>query len=160
MTYTVTVTDANGCSASDEIFVNVVDVRCGKKNDKVLVCHNGHTICISPNAVETHLNNHGDYLGNCGDQLVTLPMEYELHANYPNPFNPITRIDYSLPYNSKVSIQIFDVVGREVATLVDDKLKAGYYSIDFNASNLSSGIYYYRMIAGDFSAIKKMVLLK
>ena len=164
--YTVTVTDANGCSATDEVFVNVVDVRCGKKNDKVIVCHippgnpgNAHTICVSYNAVAAHLA-HGDYLGNCGDQLVTLPTEYELHANYPNPFNPMTRIDYSLPFDSKVNIQIFDVVGREIATLVNDNQKAGYYTIDFNASNISSGIYFYRMIAGDFVAIKKMLLIK
>ena len=159
-TYTVTVTDANGCSATDEITVNVIDVRCGKNNNKVLVCHKGNTICISPNAVQTHLNNHGDYLGNCGDQLVTLPTEYELHTNYPNPFNPTTRIDYSLPFDSKVNIQIFDVLGREVVTLVNDNQRAGYYTVDFNASNLTSGIYYYRMSAGDFTAIKKMVVIK
>ena len=160
-TYTVTVTDANGCSATDEVTVNVIDVRCGNNNNKVLVCHKGKTICISPNAVQTHLNNHGDYLGNCGgDQLVTLPTEYELHYNYPNPFNPMTRIDYSLPFDSKVNIQIFDVLGREVATLVNDYQNAGYYTIDFNASNLASGIYFYRMLAGDFSAIKKMVVIK
>jgi len=165
-TYTVTVTDECNNTASDEVTVNVIDVRCGKKNNKVLVCHippgnpnNAHTICISPNAVPAHLA-HGDYLGNCSDQLVTLPTEFELHTNYPNPFNPMTRIDYSLPFDSKVSLQIFDVLGREVVTLVDDNLKAGYYTIDFNASNLASGIYYYRMSAGDFTAIKKMVLLK
>ena len=165
-TYTVTVTDAKGCSATDEVFVKVLDVRCGKNNNKVLVCHippgnpnNAHTICVSYNAVAAHLA-HGDYLGNCGDQLVTLPTEYELQANYPNPFNPMTRIDYSLPFDSKVSIQIFDALGREVITLVNDNQKAGYYTIDFNASNLSSGIYFYRMIASDFVAIKKMLLIK
>ena len=160
-TYTVTVTDECNNTASDEVMVNVIDVRCGKNNNKVLVCHKGNTICISPNAVQTHLNNHGDYLGNCGgDQLVTLPTEFELHENYPNPFNPTTRIDYSLPFDSKVSLQIFDALGREVVTLVNEYQRAGYYSIDFNASNLASGIYYYRMSAGDFIAIKKMVLLK
>lgn len=155
--YTVTITDECNSTISDEVTVNVVDVRCG--NNKILVCHNGHTICISPNAVPAHLA-HGDYLGNCGDQYVTMPTEYELHDNYPNPFNPVTSIKYSLPFDSKVSIKIFDVIGREIATLVNDNQKAGYYSVDFNASNLSSGIYFYRMIAGDFVAIKKMVLVK
>ena len=159
-TYTVTVTDECNNTVSDEVTVNVIDVRCGKNNNKVLVCHKGKTICISPNAVQTHLNNHGDYLGSCGDQLVTLPTEYELHANYPNPFNPTTRIDYSLPFDSKVSLQIFDILGREMITLVDENQRAGYYTIDFNASNLASGIYYYRMVAGDFTAIKKMVVIK
>ena len=126
---------------------------------KVLVCHKGHTICISQNAIPAHLA-HGDYLGNCGDKLVSMPTEYELHANYPNPFNPMTRIDYSLPFDSKVRLQIFDALGREVVTLVNDNQRAGYYTVDFNASNLASGIYYYRMLAGDFNAIKKMVLLK
>ena len=165
-TYTVTVTDECNNTATDEVIVDVIDVRCGKKMNKVLVCHippgnlgNAHTICVSYNAVPAHLA-HGDYLGNCGDQLVTLPTEYELQTNYPNPFNPTTRIDYSLPFDSKVSLQIFDVLGREVVTLVNDNQKAGYYTIDFNASNLASGIYYYRMIASDFIAIKKMVLLK
>ena len=130
-----------------------------KFGSKVLVCHKGKTISISPNAVAAHLA-HGDYLGNCGDQLVTLPTEFELHENYPDPFNPATRIDYSLPFDSKVSLQIFDVLGREVVTLVNENQKAGYYTVDFNASNLASGIYYYRMSAGDFTAIKKMVLLK
>ena len=132
---------------------------CGNNNKKVLVCHNGHTICVSINSIPAHLA-HGDYLGNCGDQLVTLPTEFELKDNYPNPFNPMTRIDYNLPFDSKVSIQVFDAVGREVATLVNDNQKAGYYSVDFNASNLASGIYFYRMIAGDFRAIKKMVVIK
>ena len=159
-TYTVTITDDCDNSVSDEVTVNVNDVRCGNKNKKVLVCHKGNTICISKNAVQTHLNNHGDYLGNCGDQIEELPKDFELHTNYPNPFNPMTRIDYALPFDSKVSLQIFDILGREVVTLVNDNQRAGYYTVDFNASNLASGIYYYRMMAGDFIAIKKMVLLK
>ena len=159
-TYTVTVTDDCDNSVSDEVTVNVNDVRCGNKNKKVLVCHKGNTICISKNAVQTHLNNHGDYLGNCGDQIEELPKDFELHTNYPNPFNPMTRIDYALPFDSKVSLQIFDILGREVVTLVNDNQRAGYYTVDFNASNLASGIYYYRMIAGDFIAIKKMVVIK
>ena len=92
--------------------------------------------------------------------IVQIPKEFKLDQNYPNPFNPITRIDYSLPFDSKVSLQIFDVLGREVVTLVNENQRAGYYSIDFNASKLASGIYYYRMITGDFKAIKKMVLIK
>ena len=93
-------------------------------------------------------------------QIVQIPKEFKLDQNYPNPFNPTTRIDYSLPFDSKVSLQIFDVLGREVITLVNDNQRAGYYSIDFNASNLASGIYYYRMSTGDFVAIKKMVVIK
>ena len=91
---------------------------------------------------------------------VGVPTKYNISQNYPNPFNPITRIDYSLPFDSKVSLQIFDALGREVVTLVNDYQNAGYYTIDFNASNLASGIYFYRMLAGDFSAIKKMVVIK
>ena len=89
-----------------------------------------------------------------------VPMEYTLYQNYPNPFNPSTIISYQLPVSSKVVLKIYDLLGREVATLVDDRQHAGNYSVKFNAGNLSSGIYFYRLIAGGFNQVKKLILLK
>ena len=89
-----------------------------------------------------------------------VPVKYELAQNYPNPFNPITRIKYSVPKQSFVIIKIFDILGREVKTLVNEIRTAGSYEVDFNASYLASGVYFYRMESGDFTDVKKLVLLK
>jgi len=85
---------------------------------------------------------------------------FALSQNYPNPFNPITRIKYSIPYSADVSIKIFDMLGKEVETLVDEYKSAGTYEISFSLKNLSSGIYFYRIISGNYSKTNKMILLK
>ena len=89
-----------------------------------------------------------------------LIISYELKQNFPNPFNPITTIDYALPSRSEVSLIIFDLRGREVVRLVDEEKPAGLHSARWDASNASSGIYFYRLTAGDFVQTRKMVLLK
>lgn len=94
-----------------------------------------------------------------------IPTDYSLTQNYPNPFNPTTRISYSLPANAFVSIKIYDVLGREVKTLVSKELNAGSYSVDWNGDNeygvkVASGMYIYRITANNFIQTKKMVLLK
>jgi hypothetical protein len=87
--------------------------------------------------------------------------EFALRQNYPNPFNPTTEIDYSLAKQSLVNLKVYDVLGREVASIIKNQLKpAGSYNEDFNASNLPSGVYYYKLTAGDFTDIKKMILVK
>jgi len=86
--------------------------------------------------------------------------EYSLSDNYPNPFNPTTIIDYSLKENGSVTLKVFDVIGKEVRTLVDEEKESGSYSIKFNASNLPSGIYFYTLTTGNFVATKKLILLK
>ena len=85
---------------------------------------------------------------------------YMLGNNYPNPFNPTTIIEYSLPVSSKVSLIIYNLRGQEVAKLVSGEMEAGYHKVTWDASNLSSGIYFYRLQAGDFVHTRKMVLLK
>ncbi len=85
---------------------------------------------------------------------------FELSQNYPNPFNPATTIKYSIPSESDVSVKVYDIIGKEVATLVNTKQTAGNYSVQFDASNLASGIYIYRINAGIFTETKKMTLLK
>jgi len=89
-----------------------------------------------------------------------LPMQFSLSQNYPNPFNPTTNIKYTLPEDSKVKLAIYNIIGQQVATLVDEVQEAGFKSIEFNAANFSSGVYFYRIEAGKFNAVKKMVLLK
>ncbi len=89
-----------------------------------------------------------------------LPENYSLLQNYPNPFNPSTTISYSLPKAGDVKLIVFDILGREVATLVNGFIGAGNHTVDFNASNLSSGVYLYKIQTGDFTETRKMVLIK
>ena len=97
---------------------------------------------------------------------VAVPKNFQLSQNYPNPFNPSTKINYSLPFDSKVILEIYNLTGERICQLVNEDQSAGYYSVDFIASNLSSGIYFYRITAVDkaagnnLSALKKMILLK
>lgn len=89
------------------------------------------------------------------------PSKFELYQNYPNPFNPVTKINFTLSKDTKVSLKIYDINGREISTLINNKfLSADYYSIVFNSSNLASGVYFYRIITNEYKDIKKMVVLK
>lgn len=89
-----------------------------------------------------------------------IPTKYELTQNYPNPFNPTTKISFSLPQADVVTLKVYDILGSEVATLVNEKLEAGVYEFNFNASNLPSGAYIYRIQTDNFQSTKKMMLLK
>ncbi len=89
-----------------------------------------------------------------------VPAQYDLSQNYPNPFNPTTKINFAVPKSGLVTIKVYDVVGKEVATLVNEVKNAGSYSVDFTANNVSSGVYFYKISAGDFSAVKRMMLIK
>jgi len=88
------------------------------------------------------------------------PQQYELHQNYPNPFNPSTTISFYLPQSVDVELSVFDITGRQVATLVDRPMNAGSHTETFDASGLSSGMYFYRIEAGDFQSVQKMMLVK
>ncbi len=90
----------------------------------------------------------------------SIPEEYRLHQNYPNPFNPSTQIRYDLLKDGFVNISVFDVLGRKVSTLADEFQRSGKYSVVFNAEGLSSGVYYYKIISGDFKDTKKLILIK
>ena len=95
--------------------------------------------------------------------VIGVPASFELNQNYPNPFNPGTKIEYSIPNDGKVKLTIYDAMGKEVKTLIDNNQSAGYYTVDFNASGLASGIYYYRLEVNgqsNFTDTKKMLLLK
>jgi len=85
---------------------------------------------------------------------------YELYQNYPNPFNPLTTINYNIPKSGLTTLKVYDVLGKEVATLVNEYQNAGFKTVQFNGSNLSSGIYFYKVSAGDFNKVMKMILVK
>jgi hypothetical protein len=89
-----------------------------------------------------------------------VPQTFALEQNYPNPFNPSTAISYQLPVAGNVSLKVFDMLGKEVATLVNARQEAGAYTVNFNANNLSSGVYFYRLQAGNFVQTRKMMLVK
>jgi len=95
----------------------------------------------------------------------TIPASFSLLQNYPNPFNPVTKIKFSVPLwrgegGRIVTLKIFDILGREIQTLVNDKLNPGTYEVTFDGSNYASGVYFYQLRAGDFTQINKMILLK
>ena len=95
------------------------------------------------------------------DMITELPVSAELNQNYPNPFNPSTVIRYGIPQSGEVRLEVFDLLGRRVATLVDNERKsAGYHQVSFDASNLASGIYFYRIVAGKYVDSKRMTLIK
>lgn len=95
-----------------------------------------------------------------GNEFTSIPDVFALSQNYPNPFNPATVINYQLPVSSFTSLKIFDITGREVATLVNEKQNPGSYSVQFDGSNFSSGVYFYRIESNDFVQTKRMVLIK
>lgn len=92
--------------------------------------------------------------------LMRIPTSLRLYENYPNPFNPSTMVKYDLPEAGAVQIKVYDILGTEVAELVNEIKPAGYHEVEFNAGNLTSGIYFYRIQSGDFVDTKKMILMK
>jgi hypothetical protein len=91
---------------------------------------------------------------------IELPQAYTLSQNYPNPFNPVTKINFALPKQGFVTLKIYDVLGREISTLVNEVKSVGSYSVDFVASEFASGVYFYRLESNGFSDIKRMLLVK
>jgi hypothetical protein len=107
-----------------------------------------------------------DYNGNykyyslANEVMIGIPVKFSLEQNYPNPFNPETKINYELPKSRFITLKIYDMTGREVMQLVNNIQEAGFYSVKFTGLNLSSGIYFYRLTAENFTAVKKMILIK
>ncbi len=106
------------------------------------------------------IDNDGTYEYSDEIEVEIIPTEFALYQNYPNPFNPNTKIRYQLPQESEVIIKIYDILGSEVITLLNEKKEPGVYEVDFNASQLSSGTYIYRLVAGSFVVTRKMLLMK
>jgi hypothetical protein len=94
------------------------------------------------------------------DQFTKNPTIFSLSQNYPNPFNPITIINYELPITNYVELSIYNLLGQKVTTVVSERQKAGHYQVQWDAQDFGSGIYYYKIEAGDFVDVKKMILLR
>jgi hypothetical protein len=111
---------------------------------------------------EVKFYNHvpDSYVATSIDEPTQVPEKISLKQNYPNPFNPTTKINYSLPAAEDVSLTVYDVLGREVATLIDKQQQAGTYSVTFNAEQYSSGVYFYRLQTENTSKVRKMLLVK
>ncbi|MFH0992073.1 MAG: T9SS type A sorting domain-containing protein, partial [bacterium] len=102
----------------------------------------------------------GVWIATIDEVVEAIPTEFALEQNYPNPFNPSTTIRYALPKDMKVLLEVYDVLGRKVVTLVNTEQKAGYYSVQFQNRNLVSGVYFYTILAGEFASTKRCILLK
>lgn len=105
-------------------------------------------------------NGNYKYFDLSNEVIIGTPKNYSLSQNFPNPFNPSTSISYEIPTSNFVSLKIYDMMGKEVANLVSGNQEAGFYTVKFDASKLSSGIYFYKLQANDFTATKKLMLLK
>ncbi|MEJ2617682.1 MAG: T9SS type A sorting domain-containing protein [Ignavibacteriaceae bacterium] len=128
------------------IFIDIDIPRTEPDTGNVSV--NGMMVLLAPNILDVK------------EHKEIVPAEYRLNQNYPNPFNPTTTINYQVPIYSHVTIKLFDMLGKEIKTIVDENKSGGNYSVIFNAGNLVSGIYFYRIQAGSFVSTKKFVLLK
>jgi len=106
---------------------------------------------------------HPEFITNVYEQEnsnIESPTEFELFQNYPNPFNPTTRIKFSIMINAQVTMKIFDILGKEIETLIEEELSPGIYEINWDASILPSGVYFYKLEVGKFSQTKKTLVLK
>ena len=101
-----------------------------------------------------------EYDGILGVENELQPLTYNLEQNYPNPFNPSTTISYSIPASSFVTLKVFDILGNEIKSLVNEEMFVGIYKVEFNAANLPSGVYFYRLQTANFIETRKMVLMK
>jgi len=128
------------------------DIRQGSANMGDIAGNSGYT--INQHYASLH------FVTTAIDEEVAIPDVYFLSNNYPNPFNPTTLFKYGLPEDAHVVFEIYDILGRKVETLLNEKQSAGYHEIIWNGDHISSGMYFVRMQAGDFNDTKKMVLLK
>ncbi|MEI7906929.1 MAG: T9SS type A sorting domain-containing protein, partial [Bacteroidota bacterium] len=164
--------DGNGyLSRNDELYF----VEKDSVNDQILTWHVqfvGNETAANPVSGDTYrikimkpLSKNDSYLfipnlTKILSGLNTLPMQYSLSQNYPNPFNPATKIEFTIPNSSVVSLSVFDIFGREIETLLKQKLSAGSYTCYWNADHYPSGVYFYRLHTSEFTQTKKMILCK
>lgn len=109
---------------------------------------------------QTDFNGNFEYFSLSSEVIVGVPGKFDLSQNYPNPFNPSTKINYQITDPGNVLLKVYDLSGKEAATLVSEKQEAGYYTVTFDASGLSSGIYFYKLTSNNFTATKRMMLIK
>jgi hypothetical protein len=139
-------------------FTNTAHINDGDRARGVALGPDG-TIFLAAGHEGLIAYTYSDYTG-ITDELSIIPVKYELLQNYPNPFNPSTNIEFSIPKSQFVTLIIYNLLGQEVITLVSDKLDAGSYTYSWDAGQLASGIYLYKLQAGSFQKILKLVLIK
>ncbi|MCJ8165537.1 T9SS-dependent M36 family metallopeptidase [Pontibacter sp. E15-1] len=172
-TYTLSVTAVNGdqCTRSATVTIKVVDVRCGSKNTKVMVCVDGENNCVDPKAVAKLLKNAGGKLGDCSMSVSTVAtavaaegassLDENLVSSYPNPFSESTNIRFTAKESGHALLKVYDVTGREVATLFDGTAEKGVtYTKTFKAANKQAGLYIYRLVNGGTMKSGTMLLVK
>lgn len=161
----------NWIAIPDKVWIKITSAASGTNNGNINFSYDQNnnasrvgTITItaegitgSPKSVEIRQDAAITYVENLS---LGIPDEYKLEQNYPNPFNPTTKIRYRLPMESNVIITVYNILGTEITKLVNDFQYAGFYEVNFDASNLSSGIYIYRISAGCFMQLRKMLLIK
>jgi len=133
------------------------------KRESIMVDSMMYTIAFLQNDVNKEVFNSGIGYGSVTGINIdpgSIPAKFELAQNYPNPFNPSTTIKLALPKDGNVSLKVYDILGNETLTLIEGYQKAGTYNLYFNGSNLSSGVYYYRLISDGLTETKKMILIK
>ena len=150
---------------NDSVNIPIMLIFLGKNQSTVAQVYYTPTIAWTSNGT-SYLRKHNvlvDLQGsitNVETARNEIPDKYELYQNYPNPFNPTTTIEYEIPITSNVKIVVYDILGRNIETLLNKNLTAGNYKIDFDGTKLSSGIYLYKITAGGFVQTKKMILIK
>ncbi|MCC3159949.1 T9SS type A sorting domain-containing protein [Hymenobacter sp. 15J16-1T3B] len=165
-TYTVTATSASGCPATASVTLTVVDARCGTKNDKVLVCHNGNLLCIAPSAVAAHLAQHGDQLAGCATAArgtqgspATAVEQLELTAT-PNPVAGPATIRFRSAESGAAHVAVYNSLGQLVATLYDAPAEAGrQYTLPLDGRQLPAGLYTCRLRQNGQTQTQRLVVV-
>ena len=170
---------SSGASFDSVIYANTFDITTGFANRTLVSRVNASTTILAP-CVTGYMYgalagagviyagsgpskiwfNGSDVLTEINNIGLLIPDKYSLSQNYPNPFNPVTKINFSIPKNNLVTLKVYNVLGKEVAVLVNETMNAGTYEVTLNASNLSSGVYFYKITSGDFMDTRKMMLIK
>jgi hypothetical protein len=172
MTYTITGTGIQAVDYSRMKSFEIIPYGSLSQTDTFLVLADAITEPVKQNTVTLDMSSL--YSRTSAPQNVTIsdciissitneesPSSFKLEQNYPNPFNPVTKINFSIAKASNVSLIVYDVTGKEVRTIISNKyLTPGYYNVEFDASNLASGVYFYRIAADNFTSVKRMVVLK
>jgi YVTN family beta-propeller protein len=148
--------------------VSVIDVTSNTVVTTINVGNGPYGIAVDQTTNKVYVTNQNDKTISIIGRSVTsvkqisqlMPDHFALSQNYPNPMNPSTTISFNLPVKSFVSLKVFDMLGREVASIISQELPAGTYARQWNAGKMSSGVYFYRLQAGSFTQTKRLVLLK
>ena len=167
-TYKVTATSASGCTATASVTLTVLDVRCGNKNDKVLVCHNGHSICISPDDVNEHLTSHpGDRLGDCPglSARASAPVASTGSANelavYPNPAGDQATVSFRPALDGQAQVMVYNALGQLVASLYEGEVTGGQlYAYSLHSQDLATGLYECRLVVNGKAEMRRLVIAR